>query len=87
MRPNISYRYNCLVEPTLIRFIMVACILSWVGQTSAAIRGDIGKVQARRGVSLLYSQLLERQSISRWVLGGGANRTLWSKQWCPPNGV
>ena len=76
MRPNISYRYNCLVEPTLIRFIMVACcILSWDGQTSTAIRGDIGKVQARRGVSLLYSQLLERQSIIRWALGGSANRT------------
>ena len=65
-----------MVKPTLIRFIMVACcILSWDGQTSAAIRGDIGKVQARRGVSLLYSQILERQNISRWVLGGGASRT------------
>ena len=55
--------------------MVACCILSWDGQTSAAIRGDIGKVQARRGVSLLYSQLLERQSISKWVLGGGANRT------------
>ena len=72
MRSNASYMYNCQAELLGFKFIMIACILSWDGQTSAVTCGG-----HRRGAgkpSVLYSQVLERQSASRWVHERETNR-------------
>ena len=79
MRSNASYMYNCQAELLGFKFIMIACILSWDGQTSAVTYGG-----HRRGVgklSVLYSQVLERQSASGWVHGRGTNRKALKQEW------
>ena len=43
MRSNASYMYNCQAELLGFKFVMVACILSWDGQSSAATREDVGR--------------------------------------------